>query len=439
MNHHRNEWVRRWTAAFLSGAMLLVLAACADGEESRNLLPSKEVGGCVVNFFSPMEKTDPDAENVARTASDLTVAMAEERLGVTVAYNTYTAEDYQDKTYDDVALDRVRSNMDDLYLLNPDAILVLGAEGKLRDLSGLDSAKNLREIIRTANTVDGKLVAIPQEVVAYGLFVNVDMFKQYGLELPETPEEFLECCRVFKENGIETPVGANRWWLETFVFAQAYADLYNGGNTEAEIAALNSGKARYSDYMRPGFEFLQELIDCGYIDAEKAAVGEAIEAEGPDFLAQKTPIVMAYWGAANSETAYGKPDFEMRVIGFPSSRGQMPVMPMTGFAVGADAEHAEDAMRVLDIVTSDEALQLYSQINRVISPSKNVSVDCIPALRPLNDRIEEGVYVLGSNAGMNVEQWGNTCQIVRQLLGGATVDECMAAFDQLQDAALGLS
>ena len=43
--------------------------------------------------------------------------------------------------------------------------------------------------------------------------------------------------------------------------------------------------------------------------------------------------------------------------------------------------------------------------------------------------------MLGSNAGMNVEQWGNTCLIVRQLLGGGTVDECMAAFDRLQDAA----
>ena len=111
-------------------------------------------------------------------------------------------------------------------------------------------------------------------------------------------------------------------------------------------------------------------------------------------------------------------------------------MPMTGWAVGAEAEHAEDAMAMIDVITSDEALKLYSETNRVISPSKNVKVDCVPALRPLNDRIEEGVYVLGSNAGMNVEQWGNTCLIVRDLLGGATVEECMASFDALQDAAL---
>ena len=427
---------RKWSALFLAALAALSLTACQGSAKPKNLISQEKEAARVVNLFSPMEKTDPNAKNIARTASDLTVAMAEEKLGVSMMYRTYTAENYQDKTYDEVTLDRARSNMDDLYLLNPDTLLILGAEGKLMDLSGLDSAKNLREIIRVANTVDGKLIAIPQEIVAYGLFLNMDLFNQYGLSQPETPEEFLECCRVFKENGFETPIGANRWWLETFVFAQAYADLYNGGNAEAEIAALNSGEAKYSDYMRPGFEFLQILIDRGYIDAETALVSEAIEAEGPDFLAGKTPIVMAYWGAANSETGYGKTDFEMQVVGFPSSRGQMPVIPMTGYGIGAKAEHREDAAKALDIMTSDEALQLYSETNRVISPSKNVKVDCVPSLRPLNDRIEEGIYVLGSNAGMNVEQWGNTCLIVRKLLEGASVDECMAAFDALQEAAL---
>ncbi|MCI9201213.1 MAG: extracellular solute-binding protein [Lachnospiraceae bacterium] len=424
-------------AVCLAGAAALMLVSCGNKEESGvNLVVSEDENERIVNMFSPMEKIDPDAENVARNASDMTVCMAEEKLGIKVAYNTYTAEDHQDKTYDEVAVDRARNNMDDIYLLNPDTIRTLGEEGKLLDLSGLECAKNLRDVVKTANTVDGKLVAIPQEVVAYGLFINKDMFDQYNLELPESPEDFLECCRVFKENGIETPVGANRWWLETFVLAQAYADLYNGGNTEAEIAALNSGESKYSDYMRPGFEFLQELIDKGYIDAQKAYVSEAIDGEGPDFLAQKVPIVMAYWGAANTETAYGNPDFELQVIGFPSSRGQMPVMPMTGFAVGADAEHAEDAMLALDIMLSDEALQTYTEINKVISSSKNVEVDCIPALKPLNDRIKENVYVLGSNAGMKMEQWGNTCIIVRNLLNGATVDECMAEFDRLQEEAL---
>lgn len=417
----RKSGFKKWGLLCLAGIMAFSISACGGIDRSDNkLIVVEDKKDREVSLFSPMEKTEANVENVARSAADKTIMLAEEKLGVSVGYVTYTAEDYQDKTYDEVTRDRARNDMDDIYLLNPDTLRALGEEGKLQDLSGLDCTKNLRDVVKAANMVDGKLVAIPQEVVAYGLFINKEMFDKYNLALPETPEEFLECCRVFKENGIETPVGANRWWLETFVLAQAYADLYNGGNTEAEIAALNSGEAKYSDYMRPGFVFLQEMIDKGYVDAEKALVSEAIEGEG----------------AANTETAYGKTDFEMQVIGFPSSRGQMPVMPMTGFGVGTNAEHGEDALAVLDIMLSDEALQIYAETNRVISPSKNVEVECVDPLKPLNDRIQKNVYVLGSNAGMDVEQWGNTCLIVRELLGGATVDECMEMFDRLQEEAL---
>ena len=425
------ERMRRAAALLLTGTILLGITACGQkGPKDMNLVSDQEEEKKTVYLFGPMEKSKPDMKNLARSAADLTIIKAEEELNVTVEYRTYTAENYQEKTYDDVTLDRARNNMDDLYLLNPDTVKVLGEEGKLADLSGLDNVDNLREVVKAANTIDGKLVAVPQEVVVYGLFINKDM---YDLELPEKPEDLMECCRVLKENGIETPIGANRWWLETIVLAQAYAELYNGGNTEAQIEALNNKEAKYSDYMRPGFEYLKEMIDKGYIDAEKAYTYEAIEGEGPDFLAQKTPIVMAYWGAANSETAYGNPDFHMQVIGFPSEYGPMPVVPMTGYSIGEEAIHREEAMEVLNIMTSDESLQMYSEVNKVISPSVNVNVDCIDALKPLRDRFNENIFVLGSNAGMELEQWGNTCRIVRELLNGASVDACMAEFDRLQE------
>ncbi|MCI9075308.1 MAG: extracellular solute-binding protein [Dorea sp.] len=437
MQSRMKERMKKGLVICVAGVTAFTAAACgADQDPVQNLVEEEKADGKIVNLFGSMEKSDPDADNIARNAFDMTIVEAENAFDVTVEYRTYTAENYQEKTYDDVVLERARHDMDDLYLLNPDTIQILGAEGKLADLSGLESAKNLRDVVKVSNTVNGKLVAIPQEVVVYGLFVNKEMFDQYELELPDTPKELMECCRVFKENGIETPIGANRWWLENFVFAIGYADLYNGGDTEAEVEALNSGESKYSDYMREGFEYLQEMIDKGYIDAETAYTSEAIEGEGADFLAQKTPIVMAYWGAANTETAYGKTDFEMQVIGFPSSRGQMPVVAMSGYGVNRDGEHFEDTMDVLDYILSDESLQLYAETNQVISPSKKVQVDCVPALKPLNDKVNENVYVLGSNASMKLEQWGNTCLLVRELLNGSTVDECMAELDRLQEETL---
>ncbi len=440
MKLNRKAAVARAIACVAAGALALsMLAGCSSGDgQAKNLAQQSGDGGKAVSFFSPMEKATAGSENTARTASDLTIAMAEEELGLTVSYQTYTAENYQDKTYDEVCLERARNDRDDMYLLNTDSIVALGSEGKLADLSGLDCAKNLRDVVKMANTVDDKLVAIPQEVVAYGLFVNKDIFDDCQLELPNTPEEFLECCRVLKENGYDTPVGANRWWLETFVFAQAYADLYNGGDIQAEVAALNSGEVKYSQYMREGFEFLKTMMDAGYIDAEDALVSEAFEGkgEGEDFMAGECPIVMAYWGAANTDTAYGSPSFNMEVIGFPSTHGQMPVLSMTGFAVGEESANKEEALRVMDVILSDEALQLYTETNRVISPSKNIQVDCIEALDPLNQKVEDEIYVLASNASMDVEQWGNVCLIVRDLLGGASVDECMAKLDALQAEAV---
>ncbi len=429
--------IKRFTAILMTVMMALAAVSCGKGNVPElNLVDNDKETQKIVELFAPMERSNPDAKNVARTAFDKTVIMAEEKLKLRVEYNTYTSENYQEKSYDDVSLDRIRNNMDDFYLLNPDVMKKTGEEGRLVDLSGLDCAKNLRDVVKTANTVDGKLVGIPQEVVVYGLFVNKDMFDRYDLKLPETPEEFLECCRVFKENGIETPVGANRWWLETFVFAQAYAQLYNGDDTEEAIEALNSGERKYSDYMRQGFKYVKEMIDRGYIDAKTALTYEAIEGEGADFLAQKTPIVMAYWGAANTDTAYGKTDFNLQVIGFPSELGQMPVVSMTGIAVPKNAEHLKDTLNVLEVILSDEALQVYAETNKVISPSKNVEVECVDALKPLNDLVNEGTYVLASNAGMKVEQWGNTCLIVRKLMEGASVEECMEEFDRLQEESL---
>ncbi len=429
--------VKESAVAFIATIMVFAVVSCAQRDlPGTNLIDNEEEEKTTILLFVPMERSKPDAKNAARTAFDKTVIMAEEQLNLTVEYRTYTSADYQEKTYDDVSIDRIRHDMDDFYLLNPDVLQKTGEEGRLADLSDLECAKNLREVVKLANTVDGKLMGIPQEVVVYGLFVNKDMFDQYDLEMPNTPEEFLECCRVFKKNGIETPIGANRWWLETFVFAQAYADLYNGDDPAAEIEALNNGERKYSDYMRKGFEYLKELIDLGYIDAETALTYEAIEGEGADFLAQKTPIVMAYWGAANAETAYGKPDFNMEVIGFPSDRGQMPVVSMTGISVLENSERRQETLDVLEVMLSDEALRVYAETNKVISPSENVEVECIPALKPLNDLVDEGKYVLASNAGMRVEQWGNTCLIVRKLMEGASVDECMAEFDRLQEESL---
>lgn len=101
--------MKKWMVISLAVMTAFTAISCSKKQESGvNLIDDEHKKGKIVNLFGPMEKSSPDADNIARTAFDMTVIEAEEALGLTVEYRTYTAENYQEKTYDDVVLERVR-------------------------------------------------------------------------------------------------------------------------------------------------------------------------------------------------------------------------------------------------------------------------------------------------------------------------------------------
>ena len=123
MKKNNKSNMKKIAAVFITAFTIFAVTACGNNEDdSKNLISSEQQEKKTVNLFGPMEKTNPNADNIARTAFDMTVAIAEQKLNLIVEYRTYTAENYKEKTYDDVTLDRARNNMDDWYLLNPDTI-----------------------------------------------------------------------------------------------------------------------------------------------------------------------------------------------------------------------------------------------------------------------------------------------------------------------------
>ena len=104
MKKNWRQKMKKLVAVCLIGLIPLGMAACGTKEDTdRNLAGKRGEQERTISLFSPMEKAGPNAENVARSAFDKTIAMAEETSGIYVEYFTYTAENYQDKTYDDVS------------------------------------------------------------------------------------------------------------------------------------------------------------------------------------------------------------------------------------------------------------------------------------------------------------------------------------------------
>lgn len=72
--------MKKITMCCLAGITVLALAACGSALPNDRVITFEKESERVVTLFSPMEKTLPDVDNVARSASEKTVIMAEEKL-----------------------------------------------------------------------------------------------------------------------------------------------------------------------------------------------------------------------------------------------------------------------------------------------------------------------------------------------------------------------
>lgn len=351
---------------------------------------------------------------------------------IRISYKSYTPMNSQEKSYDDVVRDRVRNNMgDDLYIMNPDVAYEMYREGYLADLSDLSSVQYLTKEALSQCTVDGKVISVPMTMLCYGLFVNQDLLDKCGLELPKTKQEFLHCCEVLKENGI-MPLAANRWWMEPFVLTQGLASLYIEDGGEEKIAALNSGETPISQYMRPGFEFLQEMMDQGYFDVDFARNAEAGD-EREQFLNQEVAFVVHY-DTAIQDQIYGTHEFKMAFIGFPTDEyGQVNLFNAAQrICISSKTKNLEMAKEFADQMASKEVAADLLKNSGGFPPRKDIDFERPEILATAYENVEAGRAMPGSNPEIDLEQWGTTCVLVQELYKGCSIDEIMAEFDAQQ-------
>ena len=439
----KRESVKKLIAAGLAVTMIVSMTGCgaksdkaADAENAARVgdVKNKTSENEVILFFP--NSVIPDSTEGKDSADGQALSVVKEKLpDLTFTYRNFTTDNSKELSYDDVCVERIESGVDDdLYLLNGDVIVNMGRKGLLTDLSDIDGADQLLPAVKTACTVNGKLVAFPREYVAYGLIVNNDILKKHGLEIPETDEEFLACCEKLKADGMKIPMAANRWWLECFVLTQGFYDFYQSKDVDQLVKELNDGTTAISTYMRPGFEFLKTCIDKGYIDAEQADSYEAFM-ERDAYLAGESAFMTSFTGAVTGEgRKLYEHDFDLKVVGFPTKAGQIALATATGISIPENDSHMDTSKKALEAFVSKEAAKVFCEKNGSFSARKDVSIDVEEKseLTDFMDDIHAGRLISASNPEINMELWGNTCTVVQHLLEGSSVDACMDELDQMQ-------
>lgn len=415
---------------------ITALFFCGCGKQEPQIITVEKTKQEDLVIFSPIAKGNEKVQSNALSAFEQGMqTFTEENPEVNLMYKSYTQKDYQDKDYDQVVLERVRGNMgDDVLIMNPDVVQALYPEGYLYDMAHLEAAKAMTEAARKQCTIDGHVVSVPMTMLAYGLYVNVDLLEQYGLSVPDTKQEFLRCCEVLKENGI-MPLAGNRWWLENFVLTQGFAQIYLEEGTEEKIRQINTGEKPVSDYLRPGFEFLNELMEKEYFDVDFASKAEAGD-EKELFLGGQVAFVIHNDGAVD-DTVYGGHSFKMTVIGFPTDEyGQVSLMNAAHrICINSETDQLDASVRLAETMCSKETVAKMVKEIGGFSPRSDVEADRLPLLTQVYENVDSGRVIPGQNPDIKVEQWGNTCKLIQNLLAGDSVDEVLERYDELQKEA----
>ncbi len=237
---------------------------------------------------------------------------------------------------------------------------------------GADISKGILDSVREA---DGKVYALPMTGFYEGLFVNKELFDQFGLELPTNWDNLLKAVEVFNENGVTPfagPIAQSHYLIEHFILSEAgvegHQNVLDGDVPASWVAGLNN---------------IKDLYDMNAFSAD--ALSMEIEASQNLFRQGKAGMILEgswFIGGCDDELKA-----KMTVLPMPTAPGgaKDPSSIVAGYSSGyyisrSSFEDASKQQAVVDLVaylTSAESIKELATANGG-TPSAIVTVEGLP-------------------------------------------------------------
>ncbi|MCL5986028.1 MAG: extracellular solute-binding protein [Actinobacteria bacterium] len=222
------------------------------------------------------------------------------------------------------------------------------------------------EAVRGPIEKDGKIYAAPVDLSMFGLFYNVNLFKELNLTPPKTWDELLSVSETLKQNGV-APLAVNA--LPSYHYmAFIWVDIAQimGGSTAFKNAIMRTDGGTWKT---PEFlEAAKKLKD--FIDKDYFQEGF----QGMDHTAAQTEFVngragMNYNGSwLPSEMAAALPEgFEMNLVKMPwieGGKGENDLIQafFQWYGVLNTSKHPKEAVEFVRFLSSPESEALQAEI-----------------------------------------------------------------------------
>jgi multiple sugar transport system substrate-binding protein/raffinose/stachyose/melibiose transport system substrate-binding protein len=208
---------------------------------------------------------------------------------------------------------------------------------------------------RAMSSVDDKQYFLPTSWYWWAVYYSKSAFEQYGIQEPETWEEFLQVCETLKDNGV-TPlaIGTKYRWT-----AAAWFDYLNMRVNGPEFHInLMLGKEKYDDprVEKIFTDYWAPLIENEYFIENPAAYSWS---EALQFMSSGD-AAMYLMGDFIRDNYPAEQVDDLGFFRFPIIDPSVPIgedAPTDGFFVAANAQHADAAKVFLGYIGSVEAQQ----------------------------------------------------------------------------------
>ena len=342
------KWYKKMSLAAITGLSLLGLSACSSQGESTD-------GKVTIEYFNQKGEM---VDTLREIAKDFEKENPNVHVKVVNVPNA-----------GEVLKTRVLAgDVPDVVNIYPQSIELQewAKAGYFEDLSNKDYLKRVKNHYADKYAINEKIYNIPYTANAYGIYYNKDKFKELGLKVPETWEEFEELVDTIIAKG-ETPfaiAGADTWTLNGY-HQLALATSTGGGKEANDYLRFSKPNAIKSSDSVPKDDF--RLLDlfrkkgamqtnwqgAGYTDVVGAfARGDAL----------MTPNGSWAITAINAQD----PKFNVGTFPFPGKQKGQSLTIGAGdlaWSISSSSKHKKEANAFVEYMSRPEVMQKYYDVD----------------------------------------------------------------------------
>ena len=342
------KWYKKMSLAAITGLSLLGLSACSSQGESTD-------GKVTIEYFNQKGEM---VDTLREIAKDFEKENPNVHVKVVNVPNA-----------GEVLKTRVLAgDVPDVVNIYPQSIELQewAKAGYFEDLSNKVYLKRVKNHYADKYAIDGKIYNIPYTANAYGIYYNKDKFKELGLKVPETWEEFEELVDTIIAKG-ETPfaiAGADTWTLNGY-HQLALATSTGGGKEANDYLRFSKPNAikssdsvlkddfRLLDLFRKKGAMQTNWQGAGYTDVVGAfARGDAL----------MTPNGSWAITAINAQD----PKFNVGTFPFPGKQKGQSLTIGAGdlaWSISSSSKHKKEANAFVEYMSRPEVMQKYYDVD----------------------------------------------------------------------------